>query len=273
MEIQGTLAQTITGADTLFTDIPVLQPDTSPARVTRADLLDSATIVLTFDDFLDPTSPLPQVAVRPSSGRGGALGIQRIFSEPDYGAWVEQVRTSLARLDSMEAAAAEQARALAARDTAAPADTSQVTDTVEAAVSRSPSQGASPSRPAPPPQLPRLSDVRAGVSPDGGGLIEGPDGRPLPGRRLVVVVRGALVPDSTYQVTASGVDNVNGVPGGGGEAEVVRAAPRDTATAHDTTFVPDTAAVRDTVSPPDTVPPPDTIPPDTGRVFLPGRRR
>jgi hypothetical protein len=90
---------------------------------------------------------------------------------------------------------------------------------------------------------------------------------------LVVQLAAPLEPGVTYAAKVQRVTNLTGILEGGGEAEVVRPLPRDTASARDTTFVPDTAAVRDTIPPPDTVPPPDTIPPDTGRVLPPGRRR
>ena len=268
MEVQGTLMQTLTGADTLFTDIPVIQPDTSPAKLTRADVLDSTTIALTFDDYLDPSAPASTILVALARDSGSAPGIGRVFQEPEYQAWAAQVRATLARLDSMERAAAEQARALAARDTAAAADTLRPRDTL--VVRRPGGGGQEPSRPPSPPILPPATGgpaVRgAARGGEGEGPPLGPDGRPLPGRRLVVQLAEPLVPDVSYQVTAQQVVNLNGVPRGGGEVAVKRPVPRDTASTHDTTFVPDTSGA-------DTIPPPDTIPPDTGRVFVPGRRR
>jgi len=275
-EIQGTLTETIAGADTLFADVPVLRPDTSPARLLSVAVLDSTTLTLTFDDYLDPLWPASRVAVTVTQdGAGpGVPGVDRVFNEPEYDAWVAEQRAALAEQDSIQRAAAERARELARRDTARragadtlptpPPDSAGAIDTLTA---RAPTIRAPrrPPSPAGPPELPRLADVRAGMAEDGQGLVTGPDGRPLPGRRLVVILKRSLTPDSAFHVTAAGATNLNGVPDGGGEAE--GKAPPPPEPARDTTFVPDT------VPPPDTLPPPDTIPPDTGRVVLPGRHR
>jgi hypothetical protein len=288
MEVQGTVPEELLGPDTLFSDIGVLQPDTSPARLLSADVLDSTTITLTFDDHLDPTAPAATIIVQMSREDGDAPAIGRVFQEPEYMAWAAQVRVTLARLDSMEAAAAASARELAARDTALAADTAQRPDAAQRpdTAQRVDTAAAGPpgdrraearARREGPPALPGAGGGRAPRAGGRAGAEEGPptgpDGRPLPGRRLVVQLAAPLEPGVTYAAKVQRVTNLTGILEGGGEAEVVRPLPRDTASARDTTFVPDTAAVRDTIPPPDTVPPPDTIPPDTGRVLPPGRRR
>jgi hypothetical protein len=274
-EVQGSVTQTISGADTLFSDIPVLLPDTSPARLQSVAVLDSGMIALTFDDYLDPSAPASRIVVSLVGPDSTPRPAGRVFQEPEYVAWAAQIQATLARLDSMEEEAAARARALAERDTA------NASDSARAALERPDSAQTGPPRPPVPPELPGISGGRS-ISvrrPSGGtgeeGPPTGPDGNPLPGRRLVVQLSVPLEPEVTYLVRTQGVVNVNGVPDGGGEAEAERPAPPppDTTSVPDSTFVPDTAAVGDTIPPTDTVPPPDTIPPDTGRVFLPGRHR
>jgi hypothetical protein len=58
-----------------------------------------------------------------------------------------------------------------------------------------------------------------------------------------------LVAGAPYRLTAGSVGNINGVGGGGGETTLVRALPRDSASAADTgaaadTVRPDTGSVR-----------------------------
>jgi hypothetical protein len=54
MEIQGSRRLSIENGDTVFLDFPVLQPDTTPATLVTASALDSVTLLLEFDDYLDP---------------------------------------------------------------------------------------------------------------------------------------------------------------------------------------------------------------------------
>lgn len=53
-EVQGMEPASMSPGDTLFLDIAVLEPDTLAAVVTGAEALDSITVVIEFDDFLDP---------------------------------------------------------------------------------------------------------------------------------------------------------------------------------------------------------------------------
>ena len=54
MEIQGSSRFSIENGDTVFLNFPVLQPDTTPAALVSALALDSVTLLLEFDDYLDP---------------------------------------------------------------------------------------------------------------------------------------------------------------------------------------------------------------------------
>lgn len=268
-EPQGTRVDSLSGPDTLFTDIPLLQPDTTPAQLTSASVLDSVTVALLFDDYLDPGSPSSQIAARIQRDDEPARAAGRVFQEFEYAAYVQQAREAIARRDSLRAAEAERARdTMTVADTAVRKDTTDTTGAAaDSAAARSDTTPprpriAQPRRPEGPPELPPAPGATRTRGTRGGTPTVGPDGEPLPGRRLVILLPGPLVPDTTYKVTVQGVVNVNGLPDGGGEVDVVREAP------------PDTAAVGDTASAADTVPVADTVPPDTALVpFLSRRQR
>jgi hypothetical protein len=95
-EVQGTLAATVAPGDTLLLDVPVLPPDTTPAVLVRASALDSVTVVLEHDDYLDPAAPSSQVVVDVSRDGAGAPGVSRLFHEHEYAAYVREVTDSLA---------------------------------------------------------------------------------------------------------------------------------------------------------------------------------
>lgn len=289
-ELQGARAVLLNGPDTLVLNVGVLLPDTSAATLTRADVLDSLTLAVTFDDFFDPGVPSEQVSVSLIREDGEAPAIERLFHEHEYRTWVGEIADSLERLDSIamvaRAAAAERARAAAdttalpdttvvrdtlqvrdtarVRDTLQARDTAQVRDTLQARDTTGAADttlavdtvvAGAAGRPGLPPALPPEAGAQAprGRAP-GAAAAEPttPDGDPLPGRRLVVRLEEPLVPNTAYQLEVRGVTNLNGIPLGGGEAAIVLTPPADTAVAPDTGAVPDTGVVR------------DTIPPDTG---------
>jgi len=266
MELQGSQSFQVAGADTLIVDAAVLQPDTTPARLTKATVLDSLTVLLEFDDHLDPQARSDLFTIGVTTEAGDDAGRVLVFHEREYVAWRSQLADSLDRLDSLEAAqrradALEQAaeRRAAMRADSAGADT---VPSPVAAIPR-PQQVPRSGRPIPPalPAGPGGARPRAPAAPVAAGVeVLAPDGSALPSRRLVLRLDRFLVAEAPYRVSVLTVVNINGVGGGSGETTVVRQLPQDTAS------VRDSAAVRDTI-PPDTIPPdtipPDTIPPDT----------
>lgn len=257
-ETQGSVDARIAEGDTLLVDVPVLPSDTTPARLLTASALDSVTVVLEHDDYLDFESQTDEITVRIDGPEGPGPAITRVFHERAYAEFVESMVDSLLRLDSLdEAARAAAAPPAPSADSVAAADTT-VADTVLAdsatqAVPRpdvaTASQG-TPSRPAPP----VLPGVRARTQ------GRGPE-RPLPGRRLVAVLASALAVDVEYDVTVGGVVNINGVPGGGGETTLRRPAPAPE---------PEPEAPGGDAVPQDTVPAPDSIPPGATPDSIPG---
>lgn len=291
-EVQGSLAMTIAAGDTVLVDIPVLTPDTSAANLTLAEAVDSVTVALLFDDFLDFEAGTDAVQVTLSSDSVDAPTIVDLMHETEYVAWVQAVTDSITRLDSIDQAAAAAAARAASRarlDSAAtdsgaadtlrpdsPASTTPVapepvsaagdpavTDSVEGGLVPSDTvvvervgAGAPGSRPLAAqgrPVPPPLPRV------DGSNAGPTTDGRrTLPGRRLVARLGGPLPFDVPFEVTVDGVVNIFGLTGGGGTTSLVRefvidsTAIRDSIAAADSALVPDSGAVQDTVAPPDT---------------------
>jgi len=275
MELQGAQSFQLAGPDTLIVDVSVLQPDTTPARLTKATVVDSLTVMLEFDDALDPEarSDLTDPAVSDSVAQRGRVVV---FHEREYVAWRSELEDSFARLDSAEAAqrAMDALEEAAERRGALPPD-SAAADTARAVPARRPQAPQIPrsSRPLPP-ALPAAAS--GGGRPMAPGAAPGtrapeplaPDGRPLPSRRLVLRLEEFLVPAAPYKLFAGSVVNINGVGGGGGEATLVRELPRDTASAADTAAAADTVAADTSRIPPDTIPPGGS-----GWPFLGERRR
>ncbi|MEQ1856482.1 MAG: carboxypeptidase-like regulatory domain-containing protein, partial [Longimicrobiales bacterium] len=186
-ETQGAVTSTVAAGDTLLIDVPTLPTDTSAAVPVGASALDSVTISVEFDDYLEASAPAGEVRVTLArEGGGSAPTVVRVFHEPEYGDYVTQVADSFARLDSIDAAARAPEPVPAATDSSAAVP-------VGAAAG---SQAAS-GRPLPP----RL---------EGSLSTRSMTGRPLPTRRLVGLLDAPLEADVEYQVTTTGVVNLNG---------------------------------------------------------------
>ena len=90
-----------------------------------------------------------------------------------------------------------------------------------------------------------VSPPSRGVGPNSAGQRQagGPDGERLPARRIVVLLGNFVLPDITYNVAISDLENLYGVPQGGGEVTFF-IAPSD---------IDDVADVTDSILAPDTV--------------------
>jgi len=263
-ELQGARAVRVGVADTLILDDPLLRPDTTPAKLTDVSALDSVTVVVQFDDYVDPTAPDSGIGMQ-LSGEDGTEGpgIEKIFQAAEYEAYVDQVQDSFARLDSLTRSAEVVRRLRTMRDT-----TRGAVDTTEAAgatTTSAPDTAAAPAHPMPP-KLPSTGGAPGGRAGGGGpSPAVGPDGEALPGRRLVARLDRPLVPRASYLLTVTGVVNVNEIPGGGGRDTLIFTPPKASkpdSTAADSvkadTLRPDTLTTRRGAA--------DTLPPDT----LPG---
>ena len=224
-EARGSLPASLAAGDTLVIDVPVLEPDTTPAVPGAGRALDSVTIVVDFDDFLDPTASADQIGVRLTREGGATPLVARLFHERAYETYVDQVADSFARLDSTDAAA--RAAPAPAADTTADSLATPVPDSVAAAP--------------PAPQRPRPPRLTGSTESQGA-----PPGRARPGRRIVGQLDGALEPGVEYQLRVTDVVNINGLPGGGGDATLVFEPPAPDTTSRDASPA-DSAAVADTL--------------------------
>ena len=250
MEIQGSRRLSIENGDTVFLDFPVLQPDTTPATLVTASALDSVTLLLEFDDYLDPALVLETIGLTVTSEDSTVVVVDSILHEHDYLAYVSMVMDSLVLLDSLDAVL--QAAAMAA-EIAAELD-STVADSIAGDVRVSQEDpevlgDSEPVRRRGPPDLEgrstTLSSRRVGPNSVGGRQANGPDGEPLPARRIVVLLGDSVLPDITYNVAINGLQNLYGVPLGGGETSffIEPVGIADIADVTDSLLVPDTGIV------------------------------
>lgn len=239
------------GSASVEVSFRMIPPDSTPPVLARAEAVDSFTVLLTFDDPLDPGQDFAaaEVSVRPS-GQGEGLPVERI---------------GLGRPPSPEPeeapAGADTLPAEGLPDDTLPSDDlragAPVADTLPAdSVPPEPDEARpGPARP------PAAADTL-----------------PLPSDSLYLRLGRPLEEDRTYRASASGLVNLRGLAGGGDTTFVY--APPDTAGAPGVEAPPDTAGEGDGIPedtadggegvPPDTAaegPPPDTAatgsPPDT----------
>ena len=254
---QGELLPDPTQADTLIQELALLRPDTTPAILVRAEVVDSVLVEFVFDDFLPTGSSLEETEVTFALDEAPGPAVQQLL-------WEHELDSIRAFEDSV--AAAETARVV--RDSLL-----VVADSLQGVLAAYQAAGDSVA-------IDSLTIVLEGVE----ARLQPPEPRELPPgfqppptppilplQNFFALLADSLSPDVLYQVTVTGVENINGVGSGGGESGITWDPPEalDTAVVQDTAGVlPDTAGV-----PPDTtgVVPPDTtgVPPDTTGVVPP----
>lgn len=216
-EAQDSAAFQLAEGDTVVIPLVLLQPDTTPANVIRAEARDSLHVRIHLDDHLDPAVGThgirAMLRLLPDST---AWPIERVMLPHEYDEHQRRLRAAAdsARADSIARARADSAAAASAD---APARRDVVT------------RAAAP-RPGPAQQAPPDSVAE-----------------PPPPRELVLIPGRPLRAAARFLVELSGLVNINGLRGGGGSAEF--AVPERQA--------PDSARVPvppDTI-PPDTIPP------------------
>lgn len=242
-------------ADTALTSFTILLPDSTLARVVRAEAVDSVSVRIEFDDYLDPEEDVSQVGIRlaPDTAIADSLmpealvpvpGFDRVLHEHAF----QEYQTQVAQLRAAQAAEA----ARAAADSARAAGDTTVT--------------------VPPPPEPEIEEPE----PD-----TGEDATPRPGQVLVAVFDSPMQARFPYRITVTGVRNINGLPLGGGSVGLIWNPPVPTDTVSADSVSADTipidpasgnAPAADTLVPdtlvPDTVPgaaPPDTVLVSVGR--------
>ncbi len=221
-EVRGTTVFDLAAGDTVFVDVPIMAADTTPAVLLAAEILDSVTVAVRFDDHVDPASDLGAARLEVRSPGGDAVDAEGVFHAAEWVRHVSQVRDSLARADSVARA---DTLALADTGTAEPdAAPSLETDSADMGVPGDTLDvAAADSVPGVAPEVAQTARRRG--PPDlPGGAIPGLEaararGRVLPGRRIVLVLRQPLAPDEVYTVQTEGVVNLNGLVSGSAEVE------------------------------------------------------
>jgi hypothetical protein len=244
-------------ADTVvFREVALLRPDTTPALLIRVEAMDSLLVRLAFDDFLDSEGSFGPVQVQITPDEGPGPAIDRLV-------WPRQVDSLRAVADSV----AREERRIAMVDSLR-----IVADSLAQILSGMEAAGDTLGADTVGTELGRIRDRVDPPAPPEEPATAVPVEPPpiLPQQEFYVLLAESLVPDQLFTVTVSGLANLYGTGGGGGEASFTWEPPEpDTAA-----VIPDTAAVV-----PDTAAViPDTagVPPDTGRVVPPAwliRRR
>ncbi len=225
--------------DTTIVTLSVLLPDTTPAVMASVEVVDSVTLVATFDDFFDPDVRQVDASASASREDGEDLTSERVLLPLDWEAIYRPLMP-------------EDERAI---PPGGPED--QPAPPLPTGQARRPGD------------VPALPEGRA-QAPDPGQVA--PDqpqqigGEPRPEQRLYIRFTAPFEIGVTYTVRVADIVNINGVEGGGGEVQVVReaepadpfgadsAAVGDSAVVGDSVSAPDTALVGDTAAVTDTVP-------------------
>ncbi len=210
--------------DTLVTQLALLRPDTTPAVLVRVEVQDSATLRFVFDDPLMPEYPLDLVQVTLVLEGEGERGIRPLLwkrgldSLRAYRDSVVAAERAREREDSLRAVADSLRRvadSLGARlEALRAAGDTLAADSLERQLAelrgRILAATAAPPGTRLPPGVPPPPRAGAGAAP----------ARPLPEQEFYAVLETPLLPDRPYRLRVSGVVNVNGIRGGGGEAVV-----------------------------------------------------
>lgn len=187
------------GADTLLRPLALMRSDSSAANLTRVQVVDSLTLRLSFDDYMDVRAPqidarvllrsLPDSAVVPLAG----VHYPHALAEA-------RARQDSIRADSLAAAAAVGERADTTtppvRVPRPPRDTIRLGEADTAAADSV----------LPDPLTERVR--AAGLRP--------PADVPPPARELLVVLERPLTPEAEYVVQVTGILNLSGIGAGGG---------------------------------------------------------
>ena len=190
----GTGSEELNVADTVLLDLTLLVPDTTPAMVRNVELVDSLTLAVEFDDFLDPAVDLAGVSAFLGPDSLDPAAVTAIMHERDFLGRMDAIQDSLHLADSIQFEEDRQRIEvlLTAGDSVAAAEIE-----AELTVLRPPAQR---------------------------GATELP-GRDLPKQMLYLLMADTIATDRPYELSVAGVTNINGVPDGGGTAELLREAP------------------------------------------------
>jgi hypothetical protein len=181
-------------ADTVLVDFALLAPDTTPALIGIVDIVDAATLNVEFDDFLDPAVELIGVTASLGPDSLGPPEVFAVMHERDFLVRRDEVQDSVYAADSIRFEEGQQQ--------------------LEVLLSAGDSTGAAELESELTPPRARVQSSQAALR-----------ARELPSRAIYVLLADTLAMDRPFELTIAGVSNINGVPDGGGTAEVLREAP------------------------------------------------
>lgn len=205
-------------ADTVLRPLALMRVDSTAANVTRVVVVDSVTLSVELDDYMDVSRPQDRASVRVRSLPDSAI-------VPLAGVHYPHVlRAQRARQDSIARDSAA-AAAAAARDTLAvdtlvpgmPRPDTAAADAQQPPAQRPPADPRRADQPGdttaadtvpPDPLVVRVREAGFGYAPE----------TPVPARELMVVLAEPLVPEAEYLVEVAGILNLAGIAGGGGSA-------------------------------------------------------
>lgn len=214
-------------------NLPLLAGDTTAAELVSAEILDSLTLRVEFDDFVDPVSPIDEVqaSLAPATDSSGAVleaaegstppAVARLFHEAAFATWADSLAeaTEEARqvedvADPAEGETPDTALVDTVPPDAPPPDTVPP-DTLPAAPGDTVSGGAvGDSATAEPEPAPRPREPTDFALEEALDLL--PDGRPLPQRSFVIRLAEPLPRGVPFDLTVLGVINLGQRAGGGG---------------------------------------------------------
>ena len=200
-----TLRVTLGSIDTLTLEFNVFHHDTLGPLLSLVEVLDSMTLSLGFDGFLDPDTPLSvqniQVfTVQDSLPVGAPLAIDSVMHNWRFLIYRDSIELiEQARRDSVAAAEAEEA----ARQAAAAADSAAAADTVAV-------EAAAVEEPTPEPVRAGPRTLQIEEPPPDSVVVP----QELPDSRIMVILAEAL-PPGAYVVIAVRIVNLNSLEGGG----------------------------------------------------------
>ncbi|MEX2528032.1 MAG: Ig-like domain-containing protein [Gemmatimonadota bacterium] len=196
------------GDTVMVFDLALLLPDSTPAVLGAAQVEDSLTLRLTFDDHLDPDWDPGEASVTLSREDGGAVPeVMTVLHPAQQDSLVALEREAQAE---REAAAREAETEAARQEAEAAVDEEEIEAVDEAAQAEETRQEAEG-------ELGAQADIR--------GQARAPAEPPLPQPLLYTELSAPLDPETEYQVIVAGVRNVNGLPDGGGEVQFRTPAP------------------------------------------------
>ena len=159
----------VSANDTVFSDMRVLRPDSTPPELSAVGIVDSLSLLIEFDDYLDPEQNLSEkVSATFSPDSSAALGIVEILGEYEYNLRKAMLSDTLSNMDIT--------------------DRRSSADSVEKSIA-----------------------------------IESK----VPSRNIYLILAEPINSGITYEVTISGVENVNRTGGPGGGTERVMHSPSE----------------------------------------------